>query len=82
MNRKKMSYRPFWKTSHSWIKKDKNSDCTSGSVCKRSFWIDNSGLSQVKAHVSSAGCKAKEVFLEGKTSQLVLICTNSITVSI
>ena len=64
------------------MKKGKNSDYAYCSVCKKSFWIVNSGLSQVKSHARNAGHKAKEALLDGKTSQCVLVSSNSITVSL
>ena len=64
------------------MKEGKNSDYAYCNVCKKSFWIVNSGLSQVKSHARNAGHKTKEVLLDGKTNQRVLVSSNSITVSL
>ena len=65
-----------------WIKKDKNCGYAYCSTCRSSFRIDNSGLSQVKTHASSASRKAKEELFDGKTSQRVLVSTSSNTMSL
>ena len=82
MSKKKVSYRSCWENDYSWIKKDKNCGYAYCSSCRSSFRIDNSGLSQVKTHASSASHKAKEQLLDGKTSQRVLVSTSSNTMSL
>ena len=82
MSKNKVSYRPCWESNYSWIKKDKNAGQAYCSICKTSFRIDNSGLSQVKSHAKSAGHTAKEQLLEGKTNQRVLVSASNNTVSL
>lgn len=77
MKKKEVFYPHCWETSYSWIKKDKNNNCEYCSVCKRSLWIENSGSSQVKSHTSTASHRAKEVLLDRKTNQFVIVSTSS-----
>ena len=59
--KKKVSYRSNWETDYNWIEKDNtNSANAYCRICKSSFRIDNSGLSQVKAHASGDSHKKKE----------------------
>ena len=51
--KKKVSYRSSWESDFTWIQKDKDSSNAYCIVCNSSFRIDNSGLSQVKAHASA-----------------------------
>ena len=80
--KKEVFYPHCWETSYSWIKKDKNNNCEYCSVCKRSFWIENSGSSQVKSHTSTASHRAKEILLDWKTNQFVIVPTSSNAVSL
>ena len=74
MNKKKVvSYHPAWESQFTWIKQDKNPNNTFCKACQVSFWIDNSGLSQVKTRESTKAHKDKETLLSGKTSQRVLV---------
>ena len=71
--KKKVSYRSGWQVEFPWIKKDEKDDQAFCNVCKISFRIDNSGLSQVKAHASSNNHVSKEKLLSGKTNQRVFV---------
>ena len=78
-----------------WMKKDEKDDQAFYNVCKSSFRIDNSGLSQAKGHASSNNQVSKEklilkenqrvfVFASDKqmtlsSSSFVLSPTNQIT---
>ena len=73
IKRKKVRYRTAWESQFSWIKKDQTEGQAYCRVCKSSFRIDNSGISQVKAHSSTNSHKEKERLLSGKTSQRVLV---------
>ena len=51
-------------------------------ICRSSFRIDNSGLSQVKAHASGDSHKKKEQLHAGKTTQRVFLSSSSNSSSI
>ena len=74
--KKKVSYRSSWESDFTWIQKDKDSSNAYCKVCNSSFRIDNSGLSQVKAHASADSHKKKVQLLAGKTSQRVIVSTS------
>ena len=71
--KKKVSYRSGLQVEFPWVKKDEKDDQAFCNVCKISFQIDNSGLSQVKAHASSNNHVSKEKLLSGKTNQRVFV---------
>ena len=73
--KKKVSYRS-WESDFTWIQKDKDSSNAYCKVCNSSFRIDNSGLSQLKAHASADSHKKKVQLLAGKTSQRVIVSTS------
>ena len=76
MNKRKVKYRSTWESQFDWVKKDKDENCAFCKVCLLSFRIDNSGVSQVKAHGKTSSHNENERLKAGKTSQRVL-CSNS-----
>ena len=66
-------YQSVLQVEFPWIKKDEKDDQTFCNIRKSSFRINNSELSQVKAHASSNDHVPKEKLLCGKTNQRVFV---------
>ena len=57
-----------------WMKKDEKDNQAFYNACKSSFRIDNSGLSQAKAHASSNNQVSKEKLILKEKSTGFCIC--------